>query len=91
MQRIVLSYPNKTHTPEDLRALFAEFNRMYSDICARWRHMEENGLVDLDNNLRFVSDPAIAFLKERADYESYDALVSAFSDFRRLMAKDLGF
>jgi hypothetical protein len=89
MNRIRLSYPHKLHEVDDLRPLFEEFKATYPLIAEKWRDLEANNEVSLDNNLAFASAKVREFLKERVDYDTPSALIGAFVDFRRLMARDI--
>ena len=89
VRRIRLTYPGKHHTADDLRPLFEEFKTEFPAVFARWRDMEANNEVSLENNLAFASKEVREFLKRRCDYEDASALIGGFMDFRRLMARDI--
>jgi hypothetical protein len=86
----------RSHSLEELRALYDEFKVHSPDCFSLWKsvelHFRQLKGGEADEASEKMTPVAIAifdFLKARTEWESMGALILAFIDFRVLMSKDL--
>jgi len=87
--KIKLTYPIKSHELRDLRPLYEEFRAEDVERFRAWCEIERKGKNLEPDDLKEIQYAIIDFLGKRTEWDSHAALVSAFADFRRLLAKDI--
>lgn len=86
--RIRLTYP-KSHSVDDLRQLYKDFQIERPEVFKKWKLLEENWRDGNESDLPPISNEIHNFLKLHTDWDSLDAIISATLDFRRLMWADI--
>jgi hypothetical protein len=84
-----LTFPNKSHTLDDLQPYYERFKILHPDLFAIWRQHALSSRLDESDLSNEVYFTVIELIRANFEYDSETALISAFGDLGKLLYIEL--